>query len=226
MGSADTLSFSLAYGMMDSPRFGIDRCPHAECGVAMPNLTLEHVCTGKWPGTYTGILKCTTCKNVITVKVDEEYEPLEVLPALKAYSTDIPERARLSLTDARGTLGHPSPSIMCSAQAIDWMLKEKGYVKGDLNSRIKKAAEDHLITEDMEAWAHEVRLGANAERHADLGGSPPTIDDAQRLLKFAEALAEILFELPARVRRGRAKPEGNGAELRQVSRAPKPISPF
>lgn len=226
MGYDDTLSFSIAFGLMDAPRFGIDRCPHAECGVAMPNLTLEHVVTGKWPETYTGILQCSACKNVITVKVDEQYEPLEVLPALKSYSTDIPDRARRSLTDARGTLGHPSPSIMCSAQAIDWMLKEKGYVKGDLYSRIKKAAEDHVITEDMEKWAHEVRLGANAERHADPGEAPPTVEDAQRLLKFAEALAEILFELPARVRRGRAQPEAKTVGPAQVSRAPKPITPF
>lgn len=93
------------------------------------------------------------------------------------------------------------------------MLKEKGYTEGTLFRRIEQAASDHVITEDMKAWAHEVRLGANAERHADMDEPDPTKEDAERQLKFAEALAEILFELPARVKRGRAKDEGGDEVL-------------
>ena len=49
------------------------------------------------------------------------------------------------------------------------MLKKKEYKKGSLYSRIDKAAEDHLITEEMAKWAHEVRLDSNEPRHdADL----------------------------------------------------------
>ena len=56
---------------------------------------------------------------------------------------------------------------MLSASSIDAMLKSKGYKKGNLYKRIEKAAEDHLITSEMAKWAHQVRLGANDERHAD-----------------------------------------------------------
>ncbi|WP_454727750.1 MULTISPECIES: hypothetical protein [Cupriavidus] len=43
----------------------------------------------------------------------------------------------------------------------------------------------------------EIRDSSNIERHADEDGEEPTREEAERCLKFAEALAEILFELPA-----------------------------
>ena len=91
---------------------------------------------------------------------------------------------------------------MLAASAVDAMLKAKGYKDGSLNQRIKKAEADHIITADMAAWAHQVRLDANDERHADESARFPTTEEAQRSLDFALALAEILFVLPARVTRG------------------------
>ena len=92
---------------------------------------------------------------------------------------------------------------MLAASAIDAMLKAKGYNDGSLYSRIDQAVEDHLITAEMGLWAHEVRLEANGQRHADAQFTLPTITDANRVIAFAESLAEFLFALPARVSRGR-----------------------
>ncbi|ULX55719.1 hypothetical protein A9P79_17815 [Cupriavidus taiwanensis] len=135
-------------------------------------------------------------------------------PDPKTYSQDIPSKARNALRDARDTLFTPSLSIVGSARAIDFMLKHRGYKDGSLFQRIKQAADDHVITADMKEWADEVRKESNIERHADEDEPEATMDDAQRVLKFAEALAEILFELPARVLRGRGKApaatDGNG----------------
>ena len=91
---------------------------------------------------------------------------------------------------------------MLAASAVDAMLKAKGYQDGSLYQRIEKAAAGHIITEDMATWAHQVRLDANDQRHADESAQFPTTDEAQRSLDFAVALAEILFVLPARVTRG------------------------
>jgi hypothetical protein len=55
---------------------------------------------------------------------------------------------------------------MLAASAVDAMLKHKNYTVGSLKDRIDKAAKDHLITSEMAAWAHEIRLDANDERHA------------------------------------------------------------
>jgi hypothetical protein len=62
--------------------------------------------------------------------------------------------------------------------------------------------QQHLLTPDMATWAHEVRLDANDQRHADAAATLPTTDDASRAIDFALALADILFVLPSRVQRG------------------------
>ena len=54
----------------------------------------------------------------------------------------------------------------------------------------------------MAKWAHQVRLDANDQRHADESAPLSTKQDAERSVRFALALAEILFVLPARVTRG------------------------
>ena len=90
---------------------------------------------------------------------------------------------------------------MC-ASAIDAMLKDKGLKEGRLYDRIDQAATKHLITPDMAKWAHQVRLDANDQRHADEAAPLPSQKDAGLCLSFALALAEVLYVIPARVTRG------------------------
>ena len=92
-----------------------------------------------------------------------------------------------------------------AASAVDAMLKAKGYTEGNLYPRINKAAVDHVITEEMAQWAHEVRLEANDPRHADVNNPLPSQADAVRSIDFVQALGQLLFVLPERVKRGRAK---------------------
>lgn len=82
------------------------------------------------------------------------------------------------------------------------MLKSKGYKTGRLYDRIGQAKTDHLITEEMALWAHEVRLDANEPRHADEIAPLPTNNDARKCIDFVLALGLFLFVLPARVQRG------------------------
>ena len=127
---------------------------------------------------------------------------IECLPLVTTISEHVPDRAREYLKQAQESLGQPVGSVMLSASAVDAMLKAKDLKEGNLYSRIDKAANDHLITEDMAKWAHQVRLDANDQRHADESAPLPTPQDAKLCLDFAMALAEILFVLPARVTRG------------------------
>jgi hypothetical protein len=84
------------------------------------------------------------------------------------------------------------------------MLKDKGYAdEGSLYKRIEKAASEHVITEGMAAWAHDVRLDANAERHADPDYKLPETPDAQRCIEFVIALGDFMFVLPKRISEGR-----------------------
>ena len=92
---------------------------------------------------------------------------------------------------------------MLAASAVDAMLKAKGLKEGSLYRRIDEAAKTQLITEEMAAWAHDVRLEANDERHADEEYAMKTAEDAKRCIEFTSALAQLLFVLPDKVRRGR-----------------------
>ena len=91
---------------------------------------------------------------------------------------------------------------MLAASAVDSMLKAKNLTKGSLYTRIDQAAADHLITKEMAAWAHEVRLDANDERHADESSPMPDTPAAKRTVDFAIALGQFMFVLPAKVKRG------------------------
>jgi len=59
----------------------------------------------------------------------------------------------------------------------------------------------------MAQWAHDIRLDANDQRHADEAASLPTDADTKKCVDFAMALAQFLFVLPARVQRGLAEAE-------------------
>lgn len=130
-----------------------------------------------------------------------------LVPIPRTTSPDVPERVASRLRQAEETLASPTPSIMTSAAAVDAMLKEKGLKDGSLYARIGQAVAQAIITADMAEWAHDVRLDANDERHADESVNEPTPEDAQRCFDFASTLAELLFVLPARVRRGRTPPK-------------------
>src|SRR6202022_3829804 len=118
-----------------------------------------------------------------------------------------PARPREYLRQARDLLGQPTGSVTLSASAVDAMLKEKGLKDGRLYQRIHDAGAQHLISEDVAQWAHQVSLDPNDSRYADERASMPTTQQAQRCLMFALTLADLLFVLPDRVSRGIAEAE-------------------
>jgi hypothetical protein len=131
-------------------------------------------------------------------------------PVSRTVDPTVKEPAGAYLQQALDALHAPAGAVMLAASAVDAMLKERGYAEGKLNDRINKAAEDHLITSAMAEWAHEVRLDANAQRHADQDIGLPKEEDATQTVEFALALAHYLFVLPDRVKqRGKV----GGADL-------------
>lgn len=126
-------------------------------------------------------------------------------PTQASVDAAVPGRAKHYLEQAISSIHAPSGAVMLAASAVDAMLKDKGFKQGSLHGRINDAAKQHLITEEMAAWAHEVRLDANDERHADEEADMPSTDDAERVIEFVLALAQFLYVLPSRVERGRRK---------------------
>lgn len=183
----------------------MDRCPH--CSVANPNVVLiTNFETKSYDKQHTrvwGIYNCQKCGGVIcAASYNWTHTVTELYPKNRTVENSIPTKARAFLKQANDTIHAPSGSIMLSASSIDAMLKIKGYKFGSLYKRIEKAAEDHLITKEMATWAHQVRLDANDERHADENAELPNSKDAEKVIDFTTALAQFLFVLPAQVERG------------------------
>ena len=131
--------------------------------------------------------------------------PLDHLPKTQEIPDELEGRQAKYLQQALDSIHAPSGAVMLAASAVDEMLKSHGYKEGSLYARIKQAADDHLITENMKDWADEVRFDSNIERHADATVELATTEDAQRAVNFALALAEYLFVLPHRVEEGRRR---------------------
>jgi hypothetical protein len=186
----------------------LDRCP--QCSISRPTLTRawgpyetkDHA--GGTPRTWS-TYRCGSCGGVVLTSAPNNhgFDITNIWPAPQEVAEVIPEKSREYLTQAIASQHAPAGAVMLAASAIDAMLKEKGYKDGSLYARIDSAAENHLITTEMAAWAHEIRLDANDQRHADDGAPLPTLADAQKVIEFARALAQFIFVLPARVERGR-----------------------
>ncbi|MCC5860248.1 MAG: DUF4145 domain-containing protein [Ectothiorhodospiraceae bacterium] len=187
----------------------LERCPH--CQVARPVLALDHrLETKNHSGTRLRnwwIYACRSCGGVVIAGADEgRGNVVEYLyPAIQKIDEALPTKAREYLSQSVASVHAPAGAVMLAASAVDAMLKEKGYKSGSLYERIEKAQSDHLITAEMAAWAHEVRLDANDQRHADEDGVLPDEAVAEKTISFARALAEYLFVLPGRVQKGRQR---------------------
>lgn len=184
----------------------IERCPH--CSVNLPSLrsvthfeTNNYSNSNKW---HWKVFVCSRCGQPVLAgsKDNLNGEVHVTYPSISGIDENIPERTRDYLKQASETIHAASGSIMLSASAVDAMLKNKGYTEGSLYTRIDEAKDKHLITNDMAAWAHEVRLDSNEQRHADEDVDLPDEVDAKKSLEFALALAEFIFVLPARIQRG------------------------
>lgn len=201
------------------PRHGamleLGRCPH--CNVDNPSLHQL------WAGDTTtfmgerrrfwGLYKCTRCGGLVLAASEQQpdVEVSEVYPSTTDVDESIPATARAYLTQSLNSLHAPAGAVMLAASSVDAMLKAKNYSEGSLYARIEKAVKDNLITTEMAEWAHDIRLDANDQRHADQAVTLPGTDDARRCVDFALALAQFLFVLPARVKRGLAAAASNAA---------------
>lgn len=186
----------------------LPRCP--QCSIAVPHLIKVFFlgtknANGGNERTWS-VYRCESCGGLVLVESPGDGNaPIRTMwPSLSMVADDLPDRAREYLMQAIESLHAPAGAVILAASCIDAMLKEKNYRAGSLKARIDEAARDHLITQEMATWAHDIRLDANDQRHSDETAPLPSELDAQRAIEFAQALAQFLYVLPARVMRGRS----------------------
>lgn len=197
------MSSAHSYGKLIGSLY-LANCPH--CGVTDPTLNSGgngFINTQARRGNVSRVwmpYPCSSCGLIVIAYANEANGAIvDYFPKGKTVNLAVPEKPARFLRDAIKTMETPSASILMSAACVDATLKERGYVDGNLHPRIKKAYEDNLITDEMKAWAMDIKEFANDQRHADIDAEEPTLDDAKRCVEFAEMLAEILFVLPSRI---------------------------
>ena len=195
---------------LTSTQLDLQRCPH--CNVDTPLLIYKHQEESKHFDEGKRMWRfylCSRCGGFVSAwSLRPEFDVIEMFPSSTEVDEALPEKSRTFLTQALNSLSAPAGAVMLAASAVDAMLKGKGLKDGSLYSRIDKAAADHLITKDMAAWAHEVRLDANDQRHADEDASIPDVAAAKHTIDFTIALGQFMYVLPAKVKRGIADVKG------------------
>jgi hypothetical protein len=195
--------------VMLSENLELSRCPH--CSIDKPNLKkVFHLETNNHLGISKrlwAIYVCSRCGGIVSAWSSTWQGMVAgVYPSTEKIDVIIPAPAHDYLQQALNSIHAPAGAVMLAASAVDAMLKTKGYKEGSLYTRIGQATKDHLITDEMAMWAHEVRLDANDQRHADEQFTLPTEQSAKKAVDFALALGEILFVLPSRIQRGLTQP--------------------
>lgn len=189
---------------MLATKLEMNRCPH--CNVDTPSL--NYVWQAE-PSSFDHVKRfwrlyiCSRCAGLVSATAwgwDQEVE--RTYPSSHDVSEDVPGRAREYLNQALNSLSSPAGAVMLAASAVDAMLKAKGLSSGSLYARIDQAVASHIITSQMAEWAHDVRLDANDQRHADEEVPLPSAEQARKCVDFATAFGQFLFVLPARVERG------------------------
>lgn len=204
---------------LGSPLRLVKRCPH--CGIAHPDIYFIHAPqeplrrgdggqVARW-----GMYGCSTCGSAILAEGNpaegsiNNPQVIRYIPEAKQAHGDLPDSAMRYLDQAMQSLQSPDAAAVMAGSAVDAMLKQIGYEKGSVYSRIDEALKQNRITEGMAEWAHSVRLGANRPRHVDKDAPHVSMSEAAQSVEFAEALGNFLFVLTAKIQRGieASKPE-------------------
>lgn len=202
---------------MENRLVGLAKCPH--CGVANPEMAQLWRSDCILPrgvssyGHNWAAYRCTSCNFLVLAQSQlgnqSTNELLAIFPEVEPVAQELPNSAKRYLEQAIGSLHAPDGAAMLAGSAVDAMLKEKGLTKGSVYNRIDEAVVQKILTQDMAEWAHEVRLGSNRPRHADIEDPHTTVADARQSVEFAKTLGHVLFVLPSRVAlRGRGESKG------------------
>lgn len=195
------------------PEYGPTRgnCPH--CGTKGVAFEIRHWAEYKLDTrTYRDLFaQCGICGRAVIISVETALgnsRVQEILPP--PPSTDAPKHTPPNVARFFQQAMDNLPKNYDAAgsmfrKALDVGLKIKfSDVKGTLDVRIKKAAEEHKLTPDMAKWAHQVRLGGNDATHEE---EPFSEEAAKELASFTKLVLLYLFTLPGMLKDSRRQAE-------------------
>ena len=111
------------------PELALPRCPH--CNIAVPRLGLAWTYVTPDQMLKAGVYTCASCHMPILAVWRTSPTPMQVHPATRQVSAELPERAADYLQQAMDSIGTaPSGAVMLAASAVDAMLAGQGAQGG------------------------------------------------------------------------------------------------
>jgi hypothetical protein len=104
--------------------------------------------------------------------------PLYVPEPVSIYFSQAIRALKTESYDASGSMCRKTLDV--STQSL---LKAIGQSAGTINARINKLYEGHLITAELQDWAHQIRIDGNAATHNE---DPFSAEDAITLVGFVD----------------------------------------
>ncbi len=142
------------------------------------------------------------------VATHDDVDPLEIYPSPRR--TGAPEHTPTTVAEyyrqgIENLPGNWTAAGIMFRKTLDIGLKAKfPSLKGTLEKRIDKAAEQGGLTSDLAEWAHQVRLDGNDAAHEE---EPSEEEVAKRLHAFTRLVLLYLFTLPEMLRKARVQAE-------------------
>jgi hypothetical protein len=87
---------------------------------------------------------------------------------------------------------------MLLRKTLEVALREKfGAMPGNLSQRIRQLRERHLLTDELAAWANEIRIDGNEAAH---DAEEPDRENARQMKEFLHVFLLHTFTLPAMIK--------------------------
>jgi len=131
------------------------------------------------------------------------WEVVEYWPTRQdsAAPSDVPERIASNFIQAEeaASRSHREAAGMAYRRVLELTLKDKAAtLKGTLEKRIDRLADEGRLTLDIKDWAHNIRDLGNEATHDE---DEPTDDDIADMAAFTRVVLEYLYSMPAKVAR-------------------------
>jgi hypothetical protein len=163
------------------------------------------------------VLICMGCQEgtaVVEVTTDgHNYRGIHWWPPPSAMNLDpsIPDDLRLAYDEGMRCLAVQCPhaAVVMFRRLLEGIVADRGSEAARaaaakaLARGLRVMADEHVLESGLADWAQEIRIVGNTGAHYD-ALAIVTLDEARDLSDLARRMLEYIYELPARIQRGRA----------------------
>ncbi|MFJ9395516.1 DUF4145 domain-containing protein [Streptomyces californicus] len=148
---------------------------------------------------------------------DLQWEPLSIRrPLFLEVPPEIAETA--SEAHACLSIGAARGAVALARSVVEATAKAQGITAHGIVAKIEALRDGGVISTLTAETSHQIRRDGNSIAHGDIGNEPVSVDDAQAIIEFMDALLDEVFQRPAKLQklkeRHNERKQSNGADTR------------